>query len=320
MSVLDELSEYGRIVFGHLPLIGITYRGEREDKRAKLKFRRIEAMREVLEKALELGIRFFAASSPDFNELAPVHLTALKELQEEGREIRTVVCVSIPLMIGPSAVDTFRRWATQVEAASRVTGEDVLRRVLEDPILSLRPGWDTMLPTARPYGRLDILRLKLDTTRLERVLNALSEYPVNIVELGSEADFLSACGRLDLLGQAIDMVGETGFDVVFVGSHMPGFTIPKLRDVGSVEGYVAPVNKIGVMMLPTVESTVKAVKECGKPVLAVKVLAGGKVGPSEAFEYAYREVGVTSCIFGALTPEEVEEDVEAAFKVLGGRR
>ncbi len=318
MSVLEELQEFGRIVFGHLPLIGITYRGEREDKRAKLKFRRVEAVREVLEAALDAGLKFFAASSPDFNELAPIHLTALRELREEGREIRTVVCVSIPLMVGPSAVDTFRRWATQVEAASRATGEDVLRRVLEDPILSLRPGWDTVLPTARPYGRLDILRLKLDSTKMERVLDALSEYPVDVVELGSEADFLSACGRLDLLGQAMDMVREVGFEVVFVASHMPGATLPNLSDVSSVDGYVAPVNKLGVMMLPTVESTLEAIRGCGKPVLAVKVLAGGRLPPLEAFEYAYKEVGVTACVFGALTPEEVRQDVEAALKVLGG--
>jgi len=313
---LEELREYGKIVFGHLPLIGITYRGEREDKRTKLKFRRVEAMKEVLETALDVGIKFFAASSPDFNELAPVHLTALKELWEEGREIKTVVCVSIPLMIGSSTVNTFRRWATQVEVASKLTGEDVLRRVLEDPILSLRPGWTTILPTTRPYRRLDILRLKLDSTRVERTLEALSDYPVDIVELGSESDFLSACGRLDILGQALDMIKEMGFNTVFVGSHMPGVTIPKLNELVSINGYMAPVNKLGVMMLPTVESTLKALRGCEKLVLAVKIFAGGKIDPLEAFEYVYRKVGLNSCVFGALTPDEVKKDVKAALKVL----
>ncbi len=317
MSVLEEFMERGRIVFGHLPLIGITYRGEREDKRARLKFRRVEAVREVLEAALDSGLRFFAASSPVFNELSPIHLTALKELRDEGRELRTIVCVSIPLMVGPSAVDDFRRWATQIEAASRLTGVDVMDRALKDPLLSLRPGWSSMLPSARPYGRLDILRLKLDSTKLERVLEALSEYPVDIAELGSESDFLSACGRLDLLGQALDMVREAGFETVFIASHLPGATMPRIRGRLPVDGYVVPVNKLGAMMLPTVESVVRAVRECGKPAVAVKVLAGGRIDPLEAFEYAYREVGVHSCAFGALTPEEVRVDVEAALKALG---
>jgi hypothetical protein len=114
-------------------------------------------------------------------------------------------------------------------------------------------------------------------------------------------------GRLD---EWIDMIRDTGARPA-ASTHSPGTTIPQLNDMG-FEAYLAPVNTVGYGMLPDVESTLNALEQTKKAVIAIKPLAAGKLSPEKGvFEYIYRYAD--SIAVGITSEEEMEETYSVAL-------
>ena len=302
-----------RLILGHMPLIGVSYQNLERDREYRERFSDPGAMRRVVDAALEMGVKRFAAASPSSSSLAPLHLQVLQDAADEGRDIELIPCVGVPVRFGGKEIDAFRRWATYL-AVEEPTHQGVRRLVIEDPVLNFRPGWRSRLPASRPYRDHDFQRLKIDWERLEADLDIFVDLPVSHIEPGSETDFLAMTGRLDLLGELVDRIGERGFGGVLFGVHHAGETIPRLDDgLEGFSGYVTPLNPMGVMMFPTKASAEKAIRGTERAVYAIKPLAGSRVKPEEAFSYVFG-FRVEGCMIGCASVSEVKEDFKAALE------
>ena len=114
----------------------------------------------------------------------------------------------------------------------------------------------------------------------------------------------------DRLNEWIDMIRDAGAKPA-ASTHSPGTTIPLLDDMG-FEAYLAPVNPIGYGMEPDIESTLMALSQTKKAVIAIKPLAAGKLSPERSlFEYIYRYADSISV--GIASEEEMAETYSAAF-------
>jgi len=305
------------LVLGHLPMVGISYQGREKDEEYRARFSRPGEMRRVIDSAVGAGIRKFATSAPGFTSLASIHLEALRQLVDDGRDISLIPCIGVPIKVGDTMVNAFRRWRTYV-TAERVLYPGVEERVLNDPILNFREGWKRGLPASRPYDEEDFERLTIDWEQVEEDLEHFVDLPVSHMEPGSETDFLTMAGRFDLIGELVDRIRGHGYRGVLLGVHHAGVTIPRLdEELEGLDGYVTPLNPLGVMMFPTKASAEKAVRSTEKDIFAIKSLAGGRVEPVRAFTYAF-SFDIEGCMIGAASVAEVEEDFKTALEVLRG--
>jgi hypothetical protein len=126
-------------------------------------------------------------------------------------------------------------------------------------------------------------------------------------------------GRFDLLGGLIDKIKEKGFKGVLFGVHHAGVTIPRIdKELDGFNGYLTPLNPLGLMMFPTKAAAEKAIKNTKKRVIAIKPLAGGRVKPEKAFNYVF-SFDVDGCMIGCASITEVKEDFNAALEALKKR-
>lgn len=299
-------------------MIGVVYLSEKERGARGYPAPSKELMREVVEAALRSGVTQFAASSSGFNELAPVHLEVLREASGE-EEISLIPCLSVPLRLGGKGLNDYRRWATHLNYESSRFGASVEERYLNDPVLNFRPAWKEGLKGAKGYGLRELeAGLKVDWSSWEALVSEFSDFEVAWIEAGTEVDLL-AISRIDLLGELIDEVRAAGYRVL-LGTHHAGATIPIVEEegVGGFDGYVTPINKLGVMMFPTkarAEASVEEAKRRGRLIVCVKPFAGGRIEPREALAYAYKRAD--ACMLGAATPKEAEENFKLAGELAG---
>ncbi len=311
MSILEK------VIIGNLPLLGISYQGKDKDREYKEKFSEKDEIKKIIKSALQNGIRYSACSSQDFNELSPIHLQSLKELEDEQDiKIPLIACVGIPMALDGERIIDYRRWATHLSYELKYFKKSIRASYYEDPILNCRDDWQENLSTAKPYPLKALDRgLKINWSKWEDQMIRFSTHKIAWIEPGSESDFLALC-RMDLLEELLDRTHELGFRVL-LGSHHLGITFKLLNEerVRKYDGYVTPVNKFGIMMFPTkseVEKSIKNAQKEEKIIVGVKPFAGGRIKPREALEYVYKEIGVDMCMVGAGSIEELEEDLEVA--------
>ena len=65
-------------------------------------------------------------------------------------------------------------------------------------------------------------------------------------------------------------------------------------------------------MLPTHSQALEAIASTSKPVIAIKPLAGGRIPPSQAFEYVFQVAYADAVMIGVASEEEFDEDLTAA--------
>lgn len=308
-----------KAILGNLSLLGISYQGQERDREYKKRFSKQGEMTRVMRVALRYDVRLFAASSHDFNELSPIYLNAVKELEREGADVSLIACMGIPIAFRGDTLNVYRRWKTHLAYESKEYGS-VREQYFEDPILNCRPGWTGNLTIARPYEIRELEReLTIDWKQWEDNVAKVSDHQIAWIEPGSEADFL-AISRMDLLEELLDVTHEQGYRAL-LGSHHLGATAPLLRErrVKRFDGYVTPVNKDGVMMFPSQQKVEGVLKELGddpKVVVGSKPFAGGRLNPRDALNYVYNETRVDSCMMGVGSEEEAEEDFSVALAIL----
>lgn len=303
------------LILGHMPLVGVSYHSREKDEEYRRRFSDIEAVREVVDAAFGAGVRRFAAATPSSSPLAPLHLQVLGQIIHEEGDIELIPCVGIPIKIGGREVNPFRRWASYLKQEAEICPE-VRERVLEDPILNFRRDWGHRLPNSKPYGEGDFQGLRIDWGQMEVDLEHFVDMGVSYMEPGSETDFIALANRFDLLGELIDRIKERGFPRILFGIHHAGITISRLDlELDGFEGYLTPLNPLGVMMFPSKISAEMAVRSTEKAVYAIKPLAGGRVKPEPAFRYVF-DFDLEGCMVGVGSVAELEEDFQIAVKVL----
>lgn len=303
------------LILGHMPMIGVSYQNKEVDEEYRKRFSDENEMAKVIETAAKKGVRKFASATPDSSPLASLHIRVLRDLADQGLDVQLIPCLGIPLRLGERRVDDYRRWATYLAYESK-TYNEVRQHMLDDPVLSFRDGWRELLPISKPYSGKDFQALNVDWRKIEENTSIFKELPVQYIEPGSETDFLALAGRFDLLGELLDKILEAGFRGILFGVHHAGATIPKLEEeLNRFDGYLTPLNPLGVMMFPTKASAEAAVNETCRDVYAIKPFAGGRVEPRTAFTYVF-SFPVKGCIFGAGSVSEVEIDLGSATEVI----
>ncbi len=312
-----------RLILGHLPFVGESYQGLEKNQEYITKFSDIKNTVKILRIAVEkYGLTVTAAGISADNRLTNLFLEAIKETERlADTEIAVIPCIQIPLTIHGEPVDTYRRWLTYYKIERQIAGDMILDKYLEDPVLQCRKGWKAKfketLQYSKPYGRRELKDLQIDFESLEKKLSILEDFKILFAELGSETDFLAVTNRLDLLETLVDRLMNRYGHHILLGVHHAGITIPILENSGiRCDGYVTPINRMGVMMFPNRDSAVEAIRAAKKPVIAIKPLAGGRIRPREALEHIYREMGIDFSMIGVGSEREAEEDFSTAHEIL----
>ncbi|MEM4250542.1 MAG: hypothetical protein QW828_01710 [Candidatus Bathyarchaeia archaeon] len=311
------------MILGHLPFVGESYQGKMKNAEYLRRFSKLSNIVAILTKASEQGITAVSAPAPDEGIRALRYLEAVREASRKtGLELALIVCLRIPLLLDEKPIDDYRRWLTYYQV-EKVYGEsDILGRYLRDPVLQAREGWESkfteQLKYSRPYSD-ELARIQLDYRKVAGALEMLRPMKIAFIELGSETDLLAMGARLDLLGNLVDLLHKRRYRCL-IGSHHAGTTMPILeRSKISFDGYVTPVNKIGVMMFPTQEACEASIRRSSKPVIGIKPLAGGRIHPQQALEYVYRDLALPACMIGVGSEDELRRDLSAALNVLRGQ-
>lgn len=312
-----------RLILGHLPFIGESYQGSEKNREYATRFSDIKNTVKIMRMAVEkYGLTVTAAGIMADNQLISLFFEAIKETMKlTDTEIAIIPCIQIPLTIHGMPVDTYRRWLTYYEIERQKIGKKSLNKYLEDPVLQCRRDWKATfketLQYSKPYRREELKGLQIDYERLDRELTIIEDFNTLFAELGSETDFLTMTNKLDLLESLVDHLRCGHGYRVLLGAHHAGITIPMLENSGiKFDGYVTPINRIGVMMFPTRDTALEAIKDTKKPIIATKPLAGGRMKPGEALEHIYGEVGIDFCMIGVGSEKEAEEDFSIALGIL----
>ncbi|MCD4783393.1 MAG: hypothetical protein K8T10_06140 [Candidatus Eremiobacteraeota bacterium] len=92
-----------------------------------------------------------------------------------------------------------------------------------------------------------------------------------------------------------------------LSTHNGGITIPWVDEQGfDISAYLVPFNKTGAHVYPSLEETLKAIKQTDKTVIGMKVLSCGDLSPREAFPFSLPMVDALTV--GMVTKGEIDED------------
>ncbi|MHA1721460.1 MAG: hypothetical protein ACTSXW_00095 [Candidatus Baldrarchaeia archaeon] len=312
------------LMLGSLPFLGVSYRSFEYDEVYRKRFSKIENIVDIISMGVEYGIDVLGImpdiGNPLFNNL----LYAIKKVEGTyGIEIGLGVCVSLPIEIN-GQVNTFRRWLTYYHYEIKLVDErKLLERYLNDPVLQWRKGWSKDFANAikcmRPYVEEDFEKISINFHRVEEILKVFDGYRLVFIEPGSEVDFLAISKRLDILSILLDFLKSQFKVPVIIGSHHAGVTIPLLEKYElNFDGFMTPINMLGIMMFPSRELSLRAIKNTNKPIIAIKVLAGGRLNPSEAIRFALSYVKFL--MVGVASIKELNALVRALFDALSDTR
>jgi hypothetical protein len=313
--MIISMNTIEKLILGHMPFIGVSYQSKKKDIEYKKKFSDMNEISKVINASLEMNVKKFAAASPHSSHLSHHHVRVLKNKVSEGHDIELIPCISIPIMNKNIRIDAFRRWSTYLNHEEELY-HDVRQNIINDPVMNFREDWKIKLPKSKPYNSIDFEGLKIDWSQVDNELEYFINLPVSHIEPGSETDFLALANRWDLFGELMDRVRERGFRGILFGVHHAGITIPKMdNELDGYDGYVTPLNPLGVMMFPNMVSAENAVRNTERAVYSIKSMAGGRINPMDAFNYVSR-FDVDGCFIGCASVAELKEDFKAASKAL----
>jgi hypothetical protein len=310
-------ANFPRIILGHLPFLGESYQGTLRNQEYLHRFSNIENTIRIIMKALTSGVNTMAATSSSTLHGKLLRQAIRNAITRTGRSLAILPCFSIPLTLDKKRIDDYRRWLTYYQYEQHHTPSPLLDIYLSDPILQCRPEWKTKFAhahqTSSAYTSDEIARLQINYPALQDALTFFEDFSIIGIEAGSESDFLVMTGRFDLLEDFTHFLEKTFHCPVFLGIHHAGTSLPLLdqQDLG-VSGYLTPINKLGALMLPTSTQALDAITSTSKPVIAIKPLAGGRIPPSEAFEYVFQVAHADATMIGVASEEEFNEDLTAA--------
>jgi hypothetical protein len=306
-----------RIILGHLPFLGESYQGTQRNQEYLERFSNIENTVRIITKALTSGINAMAVTSSPTLHGRLLRQAIRHAMTRTGHSLAILPCFSIPLILEGERIDDYRRWLTYYQYEQQHTTLPLLDIYLSDPILQCRPGWKTKFAhahqTSSAYTSDEIARIQIDYHALQQALTFFNDFSIIGVEAGSESDFLVMTGRFDLLKDFVQFLQKTFHRPVFLGIHHAGTSLPLLdqQDL-DISGYLTPINNNGALMLPTHSQALEAITSTAKPVIAIKPLAGGRIPPSQAFEYVFQVAHADAVMMGVASEKEFDEDLTAA--------
>lgn len=316
-------AEVPRLIMGIHPYDGCSYQSAARDEENLRAFGRVERVVEVLAHAVTEEGLTVAQVDHMLPHLDRLHLQAIWETERQvGVRIGLLAYILIPVSLDGQVVSySPKAHATFYAEGLRAAGAQFEEQVRRDEILryTLQGSWENLVTPDKvaPFTPAEAARLEIDYAALERHLGFFAGWDIAIADPGAEIDLLAMLGRFDLIRDYVAFL-RARYDAVITSVHHAGITIPLLEREGiDVDGYLTPVNRPGMFMFPTQQLALAAIRNARKPVVAIKPLAGGRYLGEKAFRFVFDEVGVTACLFGMGTIDQVRETAAAGRRVLG---
>jgi hypothetical protein len=316
--------EIPRLIMGIHPFDGYGYMGPERDRAMLAYFADFERIVEVLKYAVGEGVTM-VQSDHMAAHLDRQHLVAVWKAQQlTGVQIGIIPFLLVPLTLDGRPIDQRRLHATLDRNGYERFGRSYRQYLEQDPIVAyVNRGHgaeeDVLVrfEEVPPYTREEIGRMAIDYETLARYVGFFAGFEGLIADTGAEVDLLAPGGRFDLIEEYVAYLRKH-FKAVVASVHHPGITIPALEKSGvGFDGYIAPLNKAGVFMLPVPEAALEAVRNSSRPVIAIKPMAGGRLLGREAFDYVLNETGAAACMFGMGKLDEVKSTLAQAKSALG---
>jgi hypothetical protein len=170
--------------------------------------------------------------------------------------------------------------------------------------------------SARPLtaAQIDSIRIKPDF--FEKRLRLYKRLNVDLVQFGGgTADWLVAIGRVDLLERLSTMIRRGGFKPLLIG-HWTSMILPVVGKRFDVAGYIVPLSRSWGLL--TLAEAIKAIKDTGKPVIAMKVLARGALANDleGAFTFVFKKAGIAAVMVGVSSELEARQTFSTLARVL----
>ena len=312
-----------KLVMGIHPFDGVSYQNSEQDSKNLEMFGTVAPVSDVLRYAVEkqgLSVVQIDHMNPRLNRM---HLQAIWETELVLKTtINLLAYILIPISLdGELTSYSHKAHSTLYAKDFTVGGKDFAEKIYEDEILkyTLEGSFDNLVTpdTVAPFTPHEIERLYIDYAVLEQYLGFFAGCDIFIADPGAEIDLLAATGRFDLINEYISFLRKR-FKTVITSVHHAGSTIPLLEKEGiDVDGYLTPINELGMYMFPTRDIAVDAIKQTNRPVIGMKPLAGGRYLGPKAFEYVFDTIGADSCMYGLGSCKQVQETTIAAKSVLG---
>ena len=316
--------DFPRLTMGIHPYDGVSYQDEKRDAENLKLFGEVNPVANIIGHTVQ-NFGFTVAQVDHMNpELNRLHLQAIWETERRLKtDIGLLAYILIPITLDGEIVSySERTHSTLFGYDLTAVGEEAyLKQVSKDEILKYTIGgsFDNLVTpkTVEPYTQADAEKFVIDYAVLEQYLGFFAGCKIFVADPGAEIDLLAAVGRFDLIQEYLDFL-RSRFDTVISSVHHGGITIPLIEEHNiEFDGYIVPVNDLGMYMFPTKDRVVDAVRKTNKLVIAIKPMAGGRYLGEKAFEYVFNDVGVESVMFGMGTIEQVTETATAARSVLG---
>ncbi len=125
---------------------------------------------------------------------------------------------------------------------------------------------------------------------------------------------------IDRLPDYLSMVRDRGM-IPGLSAHMPELILYSDANEYDVQTYIQLYNCMSFLMQVEVEQVNKIIWEAKKPVMTIKSMAAGRCSPFVGLSFSYATLRPCDMVtVGAMTCEEVHEDVEIAMAALEHRR
>ncbi len=265
---------------------------------------------DVMRAAYRGGCRSFDYS---FGEVQNIYLRLCEEAEEPISGIGNLTWLQGPKLYGQHLqycrdrlLKTIVEHCLPKEDAELVRGE--LR--VKTPMVF---GYDE---SAEAYTQADVDAITLDE---EVFLARMAELHVaeNYLIGGTDADWLFALGRTDIIARMAALVRKAGKTPLLL-CHYASLVLPRADEIElDVEGYLAPINHTWAWFSSA--AGVQAVQNAKKPVLAFMAFACGGLSANlaEAARYLREDCGVSGILYGTTKPPNAEATARLIQEIFG---
>ena len=281
-----------RIIFGDNQFFAINHMSEEKARTQGLRFRNIKAVIDVLDIAIDLGIKTFMCTTHDRIGEVCDHI---RSDHERYKDFKIYPCM-------PYA-------HKYVNAVTELGIMGTFKKFLPGSMIGtvFRGG-----VAAAKRDFISMMKILVDMEmKMFSGLNTEVIFLQNVV-----TDLLLGIGMNDFFVEFSEYIQKKyNAEAGFITMNMP-----RLLDVLEECGIQNPIicssiNKIGFRMCGGMESYEKILKEKKFRAIAMQVLAAGAIPPADAMEYVCSQKNIDSVLFGASSRAHIKQTKELIEKV-----
>ena len=253
-----------RLILGSNAFEGVSYTSRTQSLHFLEHFGKPENIVAVLTAAHNLGVKTFMLSNTE-NVMA-----ALEKFDKSGE-----------LTLLPVIPNVYEYARDASEKGVLGTVLDKAKRI--DMYQKIRFGLRALGKIKSVISK-DVLSLLVELIDFE--LASFKPYKLGGVLLhGQVTDLALSSHNKGILELFLNLIRDSYELEPMLATHNFGTLLPQLIEWGIKVPVMAPLNQKGFMMKPSQEACLKLVQESGYPIIAKKVLAGGRLTPEEGFGF-----------------------------------